>query len=242
MFCPPSASLSAFDAVVVPGTKNSVDDLLACREAGLGEALAAFDGPIVGLCGGYQLLGERIENASVEGTDDADTVEGFGLLPVVTRFEGEKVVRPTTLAIEGVGPLAGAAGEVSGYEIHVGRTRAVESVETPFAPADGGPPSGCNDSEAGASLGAATDRVCGTYLHGLFENRLARRAFLDPLRATSGIRGSEDGPETNSPPDGAIADEAPDVPSSPYDRAASLLIHSVDVDLLAGSGSVGRGR
>jgi len=99
-YVPLDDPLSDADAVVLPGTKNAVDDLLAARDAGLGEALAGFDGPIVGVCGGFQLLGERLLNANLEGTGDTvaaddgadgpdDVIGGFGLLPVETTFEPE---------------------------------------------------------------------------------------------------------------------------------------------------------
>ncbi|WP_323191799.1 cobyric acid synthase [Halostella sp. PRR32] len=152
------------DAVVLPGTKNTVDDLLALREAGFDDELAAFDGPIVGLCGGYQMLGERITNAGVESTDERDTVDGFGLLPVETEFSPEKRVTRTTRHLDGAGPLADADAEVSGYEIHMGETTPVDDVARPF---DG--------------RGAARGDVLGTYLHGLFENEAAREAFLETL-------------------------------------------------------------
>ncbi|WP_267642329.1 cobyric acid synthase [Haloarchaeobius amylolyticus] len=200
VYLPLDGSLADVDAVVVPGTKNTVDDLLALREAGFDESLRAFEGPIVGLCGGYQLLGERIENAQVEGTGDETTVPGVGLLPVVTRFDHEKRVRPATYHLDGVGPLAGASGRVSGYEIHAGETVAAGDVATPFT----------LDGTASAALGAAAGRVCGTYLHGLFENRLARAAFLDGL-----------GAPTRSPAD----DQSPD----PADRAATLVAEAVDL-------------
>jgi adenosylcobyric acid synthase len=186
------------DAVVLPGTKNTVDDLRTLRAAGFPERLRAFDGPIVGLCGGYQLLGERITNAGIESTVDIDTLEGIGLLPVETRFSRDKRVERTTRRIEGTGPLAGAAGSVSGYEIHMGETRPVDdetdalTVERPFP-------------DVGA--GAATDRAFGTYLHGLFENENARDAFVDGVFAYVGIQ---------RPDGGSVA-------GSPYDRAADLI-------------------
>ncbi|WP_439025418.1 cobyric acid synthase [Haloarchaeobius sp. DT45] len=197
VYLPLDDSLAALDAVVVPGTKNTVDDLLALAEAGFDDALRGFDGPIVGLCGGYQLLGERIENAHVEGTGEAATVDGVGLLPVVTRFDHEKLVRPATYELAGVGPFAGASGTVSGYEIHAGETVATGPVQTPFAA----------EGDASAALGAATTAVCGTYLHGLFENRRARAAFLAQL-----------GLSTNARDDG-----------TPADRAAALLADAVDL-------------
>jgi len=188
------------DAVVIPGTKNTVDDLLALREAGFDDRLRAFDGPVVGLCGGYQILGERLTNASLEGTGSAEALDGIGLLPVETHFMGEKTVAPVTRELRGCGPLAGARGEVTGYEIHHGRTELVGAAERPFE-----------------GEGAATDRVLGTYLHGLFENRLAREAFLDSVFDHAGKR--------RPPSDGKRA-------RSPYDRAATLVGEHVDLDPL----------
>ncbi|MFB6195143.1 MAG: cobyric acid synthase [Haloplanus sp.] len=199
------------DAVVLPGTKNTVDDLLAAREAGLGDRLGAVDGPVVGLCGGYQFLGERIEGAAVEGTGDRETVAGLGLLPVVTRFAPEKRVRPATWTVDGSGPLAGVSGSVEGYEIHAGETHATGRVETPFAAPDG---------RDGAELGAARGSVLGTYLHSLFANRAVREAFVDATYAHAG----RDRPAGSTDRD------------SPYDRAAAL-VAPVDLDVV-GFGSV----
>jgi adenosylcobyric acid synthase len=198
-YVPLGAPLSA-DAVVLPGTKNTVDDLLALRASGMAERIREFEGPVVGLCGGYQLLGERITNGSLEGTGDGDEFEGLGLLPVETRFESEKHVEPVTREIDGVGPLAGAKGVVSGYEIHMGRTRVVGEASRPF-------PSG----------GAATDRVLGTYLHGLFENECVWRAFVTNVVAAA-----------DSEPGAVAAGTPPENNGSPYDRAADLLRSHVD--------------
>ncbi|WP_254768649.1 cobyric acid synthase [Salinilacihabitans rarus] len=196
--------LADADAVVLPGTKNAVDDLLALRAAGFDDALRRFDGPIVGVCGGYQLLGERILNASLEGTGDADAVDGIGLLPVETTFSGEKRLDRATVPIDGdASPLLeGTAGTASGYEIHAGRTRALEPVARPL----------------GASS-AARGRVLGTYLHGLFDERAVREAFVDAAyRHASRER----------PDDPA----APSDPASPYDRAAALVCEHLDLGAL----------
>jgi adenosylcobyric acid synthase len=166
---PPDAPLEGADAVVLPGTKNTVDDLLTLRAAGFGARLAAFDGPVVGLCGGYQMLGERLENAALEGTGETETVEGFGLLPVVTRFSPEKRVERTTVEVSGTGPIDGASGTATGYEIHAGRTELVGEVARPLGPES-----------------AARGDTLGTYLHGLFENRGVREAFVDGLYRRTG--------------------------------------------------------
>ena len=196
---PPNSVLDGADAVVLPGTKNTVDDLLELHEAGFGERLRGFEGPIVGLCGGYQMLGERITGAAIEGTDDRETVEGFGLLPVETRFSREKRVDRVDRELQAVGPLGGATGRVTGYEIHMGETALLEPLDRPF------------DEE-----GAATDRVLGTYLHGLFENRIARDAFLDRTFEGAG----------RTRPAGGSPDR------SAYDRAARLVADDLDLEAL----------
>jgi adenosylcobyric acid synthase len=183
------------DAVVLPGTKNTVDDLLALREAGMADRLGRFDGPVMGICGGYQMLGERITNAAVESASGTDDVSGLGLLPVETRFERTKRVEPVRRDIDGFGPLAGVSTTVNGYEIHMGRTRLLDGEARPFG-----------------ESGAATDRVLGTYLHGLFENGAVRRAFIRRVRTQSGVPGEF---RTES--------------RSPYDRAAALLRSHTDL-------------
>ncbi|MFC6862077.1 cobyric acid synthase [Halomicroarcula sp. GCM10025817] len=169
-YVPPADSLADADAVVLPGSKNTVDDLLALREAGFDERLAAFEGPVVGLCGGYQMLGETLTNATLEGTDDEERVDGFGLLPVETTFSETKTVEHVTRQIRGVGPLDGAEGVVEGYEIHTGESTSTGDVTRPFA-----------------TEGAATDDVLGTYLHDLFENESARDTFVRNTFAAAGI-------------------------------------------------------
>ncbi len=169
-YVPPSASLADADAVVLPGSKNTVDDLLALREAGFDDRLREFDGPVVGLCGGYQMLGEEITNASLEGTGSAARVDGVGLLPIRTRFSTEKTVEHVERHVDGVGPLSGASGTVSGYEIHMGESEPTDDVARPVGGA-----------------GAATDTVLGTYLHDLFTNRAARDAFVKNTFEASGV-------------------------------------------------------
>jgi len=187
-YLPLDASLAGVDAVVVPGTKNTVDDCLALRDAAFDEALAAFDGPVVGVCGGYQLLGERIHNAHVESTGDRETVEGLGCLPVETTFSADKRVEAVTREITGVGPFAGASGSVSGYEIRMGETRATGAVDRPVGPES-----------------AAVGTVLGTYLHGLFENSTIREAFVDTVYdAAERARPAADGAK-RSPYDDAAA-------------------------------------
>lgn len=156
--------LDGFDAVVLPGSKNTVDDLLTLKEAGFSRRLRRFDGFVVGVCGGYQMLGDRLERADAEGTGSRSSVEGLGLLPVVTEYAEEKEVSRVERSVEGAGAFRGFSGEVSGYEIHLGRTTADDDVEQPFGPES-----------------AAAGDVVGTYLHGLFHDDGLRDVFLDNL-------------------------------------------------------------
>ena len=213
-------SLREADAVVIPGTKNTVDDLLTLRRSGFESALSAFEGPIVGLCGGYQILGERIRNAGIEGTGGESIVEGLGLLPVETTFSKRKRVVSTELTLRGSGPLSGADGSVRGYEIHMGETRSLEDVDRersirfPFARGESGGDGSPDRASLGVSVGDSAG-VLGTYLHGLFENRAARSAFVRNVRSASGRA-----------PSGPRGEPAP---RSPYDAAADLLREHVNL-------------
>jgi adenosylcobyric acid synthase len=182
-YVPPSDSLADADAVVLPGSKNTVDDLLELRAAGFGDRIRDFDGPVVGLCGGYQMLGEEIRNAAIEGTGDADRVEGFGLLPIRTTFSTEKTVEHVERRLDGAGPLSGVSGTVSGYEIHMGDSELT---------------AGAGDTSDG--LGTATDRVFGTYLHDLFTNPIARDAFVRNVFQSASIDSPADTGEARPDP------------------------------------------
>ncbi|MBE7004242.1 MAG: cobyric acid synthase [Ruminococcaceae bacterium] len=153
-----AAKLGAPDLVILPGTKSTMDDLLWLRESGLETAvqhLAANDTPVLGVCGGYQMLGERIDDISgIEGS--VPSLRGMGLLPCVTAFEPEKTLTRVCATATG-GPLDGAA--LDGYEIHMGTT---EVRGEPFCRLEDGTQDGCRQGN-----------VIGTYLHGLFDNASA---------------------------------------------------------------------
>ncbi len=154
-----AADVERADLVVVPGTKATVEDLERLRAAGLDRALAAraaAGAPTLGICGGYQLLGTRIEDDVESGRG---TVEGLGLLPVATRFATDKLLRRRAGACAWLGTDAG------GYEIRHGRV--TRHGGEPLLTADDGEPEGCR---AGALLG--------TSWHGALEHDAFRRALL----------------------------------------------------------------
>jgi adenosylcobyric acid synthase len=162
------ADVERADLVVVPGTKATVEDLDRLRAAGLDRALAARAGrgdPILGVCGGYQLLGERIEDA-VESR--RGVVEGLGLLPVRTVFAPDKVLRRRT----GRSPLLGTAA--GGYEIRHGRPVLLDARQALLV-ADDGEPDGC-----------AAGVLYGTSWHGALEHDDFRRALLQRVASARG--------------------------------------------------------
>ena len=148
--------LGSPDIVILPGTKSTMADLLWMRQNGLEAAvqkLAASGTLVLGVCGGYQMLGSAIHDPQGVEHGTPGSVRGLGLLPIETTFLPEKS-RTRVQATVTAGPLAGA--RLDGYEIHMGRT---EVKGRPFCVLDSGQPDGC-------ALGA----VWGTYLHGLFDS------------------------------------------------------------------------
>jgi adenosylcobyric acid synthase len=161
------ADVERADLVVVPGTKATVEDLERLREAGLDRALARraeAGGPVLGICGGYQLLGERIVDEVESGRG---SVAGLGLLPVTTEFDAEKVLRRRSGSCDWLGTAA------SGYEIRHGRVARHGGEGLLEA---GGEPDGCR---AGS--------VLGTSWHGALEHDAFRRALLVRLAAERGL-------------------------------------------------------
>ena len=177
--------LRAADLIVLPGSKATVSDLRWLFETGLADAIqraAAAGRPIVGVCGGYQMLGEVVRDPDrVES--DAPFTSGLGLLPVATSFARDKTtLRVRARITEASGLFSRAAGsEVAAYEIHSGRTS--PSARAPFAIVErGGEP--VRDSDGAVS---AAGNVVGSYLHGLFTNDSLRRAVLEFLADRKGI-------------------------------------------------------
>ncbi len=145
------------DLLVIPGSKNTIADMEFLKESGLGEAIKAYaaeDKPVVGICGGYQMLG--IEISDPEGAEGGGSIEGLGLLPVETEIGGDKKRRLCNGRFREVkGIFKGLSGlEYSGYEIHMGVS----------GPAGAGA-SGFTETVSGCSLG----NVYGTYVHGIFD-------------------------------------------------------------------------
>lgn len=165
------------DALVLAGTKSTIADLRRLKESGFGRHAARClerGATVVGICGGYQMLGEAIRDPQhVESPSDAEP--GLGLLPSVTVFGEDKV----TAQVSGIHLASGT--EVRGYEIHMGRAEGPAAAPLLRITERGGRAVSEFD---GAE--AAGGRVWGTYLHGVFDNPGFRRHFVDGLRTARG--------------------------------------------------------
>ena len=183
-----AADVERADLVVVPGTKATVEDLARLRGSGLADALQTRAGagdPIVGICGGYQLLGQRIVDDFESGHGE---VEGLGVLPVSTRFEREKLLRRRA------GHCAWLDSKVGGYEIRHGRVTSVDAVpdcdrdrdDGGRSPGDGH--AGLFIADDGEPDGCRHGAVLGTSWHGVLEHDGFRRALLQHVAALRGRR------------------------------------------------------
>jgi len=179
------ADLAGADLAILPGSKSTMRDLVWLRERGLAEAVVALargGGAILGVCGGFQMLGRALNDP--DGVESAGrSMPGLGLLPVETTFARVKTtVRVQARAAAEVGPFAGARDRVfDAYEIHAGVTTATD-VNHPFALlARGGAPT---EIPEGASNAVGT--VTGTYLHGVFACGAVRRSLLAWLADRAG--------------------------------------------------------
>jgi adenosylcobyric acid synthase len=203
------------DLLILPGTKATIADLAWLRKRGLAgavQAAAKRGAAVLGICGGYQMLGTEVRDPRhVESTEDA--APGLGLLPVVTDFEPVKATHQVeTEVCTDRGLFAGCAGLTArGYEIHMGRSRAAGGPVFALRRRSGGP---CDDHDG------TTDRggwVAGTYLHGLFDNDALRAAMLRNLAARAGK---------------AYRPGVPIDRAAEYDRLAMVLRDALDVGRL----------
>ena len=172
--------LGAPDLVILPGTKNTMEDLLWLRQSGLEAAvrkLAQAQTPVLGVCGGYQMLGRTLDDPAGTESGKPMSLAGLGLLPTRTTFDAQK--RRTQVRAVALGaPFAGA--QMTGYEIHNGRTTVNGE---PFCRLADGTPEGC-----------VCKNVFGTYLHGLFDSGELTQALVKLLCARKGISPRETRP------------------------------------------------
>ncbi len=213
------SGLGSPDLIVLPGTKMTIADLAWMRSNGLARAiemLAATGTPVMGICGGFQMLGRRILDPARVESDEPEAA-GLGLLPIATTFGLTKhAVRVRATVLPTIGPLAAARGaEVAGYEIHMGTTDHHAALRPLFALSERS-----GESAEGTDGVVSTDGlVLGTYLHGLFESDAIRSALIGWLLARRG--------STESPVLASLDRE------QQYDALAAAVRGSLDVERLA---------
>lgn len=218
--------LGSPDAVILPGSKNTIDDMRELRGAGLAAALRSLPEAcrIVGICAGLQMLGLRVEDP--HGLESGCLcADGFGLLPIATVLEREKTLTRVRLTLPRTGQT------VSGYEIHHGQTEredapglraailAADAQDRPLA-------FGLDDA---ALKQTGLSRIWGTYLHGIFDEDEFRHGFLDQLRSLKGL-----------PP---LAAPRPRFGLEPaLDRLAEALRQHLDIKRIYQALGLGKGR
>ena len=206
------------DLIVLPGTKTTVADLEWLRARGLADgiiALAQAGAALLGVCGGYQMLGQTI--CDPLGVESAVTeTAGLGLLPIVTSFAAAKqTVRSRGVVVHDASLFRGAHQiDVAGYEIHMGQTWLV---------GDGAPlvhltRRGEHATDDLDGLASPDGWIAGSYLHGLFDNDALRHVMLDNLAERKGVVRA---------PSRARFDRAAD-----YDRLAATVRANIDMELL----------
>ena len=172
------------DLVILPGSKNTISDLLWMRQNGLEAAVlkAAAAGKVIfGVCGGFQMLGDTLSDPL--RVEAGGTIKGMGLLPMDTVFAGEK----TRTRAEGAfgkteGVLAGIEGtRIEGYEIHMGETVRKEGTEA-FTFIDDQ-----NRADSDKLDGAQKGNVYGTYVHGIFDKEEVAERIVEALAKNKGI-------------------------------------------------------
>lgn len=175
------SELGSPDVIILPGTKNTIEDMKWIRQSGMeGAILKALQKPeekrpvVLGICGGYQMLGEWIEDEG--GMEGFGTIQGLGLLPVSTSFCREKTrtqIEGHFNKMEGIfAPLSNQT--VRGYEMHMGVTKTEGKSAISFP-------------DAGKEDGCYKDYVLGTYLHGLFDADEFRQAFIKMICEKKGL-------------------------------------------------------
>ncbi|KAA3593414.1 MAG: cobyric acid synthase [Candidatus Scalindua sp. AMX11] len=204
------------DLIIIPGTKNTIGDLAFIKESGIADRildLAEKGSLIMGICGGYQMLGKEILDPQ-KSESSSSHIKGLGLLDVVTTFFPQKITYqvkarlynnsignrdnvdcdPPETVKSGADPRDGTPYEVTGYEIHMGKTQLLEEA-LPFSKIieRSGRVVQTGNSDKGEDMGledgavSRDGKVVGTYLHGIFDNDLFRLEVINSLRQKRGL-------------------------------------------------------
>ncbi|MDO5861773.1 MAG: cobyric acid synthase [Thermoplasmata archaeon] len=172
VFVEQASDLDGVDAVVLPGTKNTVGDMMWMEERGIADRIRSLKGkvPVAGICGGYQMMGRTLDDSDGLESGSPRIIDGLGFLDMTTKF-GEYKKR--VVNSDGT-MLIGDGGEISGYELHMGMS---EVNEEPLFEITN------NQDRGPVKEGAVRDSemIYGTYLHGIFDKKPFRSYFLSRI-------------------------------------------------------------
>jgi adenosylcobyric acid synthase len=213
-FCRKPDDIGHAHAMIVPGSKNTIDDMRWLRQSGFVEEITQKhrQGTVVfGVCGGYQMLGQEVRDPSGQESN-APLCSGLNLLPVVTTLQSEK----TTVLVQGQLEGIFASIPVSGYEIHMGQSVGDPGYQ-PFSTVRTVPDGELRPDGAMNSDGT----VMGTYLHGIFDNDVFRQQWLNQIRDRVGLPA----PITSDWSMLAARSES-------FDRLASIVRQHMNMDVL----------
>ncbi|MEH7332161.1 cobyric acid synthase [Neobacillus drentensis] len=196
------------DLVILPGSKNTIEDLLFLRKSGIAQKIAELQkkkhAVLFGICGGYQMLGDKIEDPlAIESLHQA--IEGLQLLPIETTITKEK----TTILSNGKLHLFGKNFHVTGYEIHMGETVATGASQGLIF-----------SNEKWDGCHSPDETIIGTYFHGIFHNDEFREELLNQLRRKKGLEAIHKRPSFNQ-----LREEA-------FDRLAEHVRGHVKLDVI----------
>jgi adenosylcobyric acid synthase len=200
------------DCIIIPGSKNTLADLRFLWESGLAEQIQRMwreTAPIIGICGGYQMLG-RVVRDPLRTESDLEEIEGLGILPMDTEFAPEKhtVQSRGTILSEELFFKKCRGTEIKGYEIHMGRSIV-----------DGRPLFEVEAQGQAYGDGLLSGSAFGTYIHGIFDNDPLRKAFLEWLWEKRG----EKRPIEDSPSQAAVLEQS-------FNELAEWVRNNVDME------------
>lgn len=176
------------DVIMLPGSKNTTEDMLYLRKSGLGEKILAHakaGKAVIGICGGYQMLGDVIRDPQHTESQN-DEVAGLGLLGMETVFASEKLTSQVVAQCQDLHFMGQSisADNLQGYEIHMGHTAFTrEADKHPFTVCQRRGKA-CASQEGTANTAG---NVFGTYIHGVFDNDVFRRSVLNAIRHSKGL-------------------------------------------------------
>jgi adenosylcobyric acid synthase len=213
------AELGQPDAILLPGSKNTLEDLEALRRVGLDEAITRYarsGGIVFGVCGGYQMLGNKLHDPD-RTESNLGSIPGLGLLDMEVEFEREKITSQVFARLGS--PWFGLTESITleGYEIHMGRNR-IGADSRPFTTVTR---RAGVDIEESDGIANPKGNVMGTYLHGIFDNPAFLRAFVNMLRTGRGL-----------PPLAGETVDYKQYKQQQYDRLASHVRANVDMSAI----------